>query len=143
MTRLQDVVARIDSNTDIVRARGRARALAVKLGFSTTDRVLIATAISELGRNILDYAVRGEIYMHVVQNGAGRGIGVVARDDGPGIDNLDRAVTDGFSTSGGLGLGLPGVRRLMDDFHIESRSGKGTTVRVTKWLTANAKAAMT
>jgi serine/threonine-protein kinase RsbT len=130
----RDVVAPIDSNTDIVRARERGRALAGTLGFSITDRVLIVTAISELARNILAYAVRGEICVRVVQNDSARGIGVVARDDGPGIDNVNRALTDGFSTSGGLGLGLPGVRRLMDDFQIESRAGEGTTVRVTKWL---------
>ena len=139
----RDVVASIDSTTDIVRARERGRALAGKLGFSIRDRLLIVTAISELARNILDYAVRGEICVRVVQNHSGRGIGVVARDDGPGIVNVDHALTDGFSTSGGLGLGLPGVRRLMDDFQIESRAGEGTTVRVTKWLSDGHQGGMT
>jgi serine/threonine-protein kinase RsbT len=137
------VVAPIGTNTDIVRARERGRALAGKLGFSATDRVLIVTAISELARNILAYAERGEICVRVVQNDFARGIGVVARDDGPGIDNVDRAMADGFSTSGGLGLGLPGVRRLMDDFQIESRAGEGTTVRVTKWLSDSHESGMT
>jgi len=130
----REVVARIDSDEDIVLARERARALAGKLGFSATDRVLIAAAISELARNILKYAERGEIRMGPIHNHTTRGIGVVARDEGPGIENVEFALKDGFSTSGGLGLGLPGVRRLMDDFEIETRAGEGTAVRVTKWL---------
>jgi serine/threonine-protein kinase RsbT len=130
----REVVARIDSDADIVVARERARALAGTLGFSATDRVLIAAAISELARNILKYAGRGEIRMGAVYNHTTSGIGVEARDDGPGIDNLEFALKDGFSTSGGLGLGLPGVRRLMDDFEIETRVGAGTAVRATKWL---------
>jgi serine/threonine-protein kinase RsbT len=130
----RDVIARIDSDEDIVQARERGRALAGKLGFSATERVLIATAISELARNILDHAERGEIRMGPVHNHTAKGIGVVARDDGPGIDNVEFALKDGFSTSGGLGLGLPGVRRLMDDFQIETRAGGGTAVRVRKWL---------
>jgi serine/threonine-protein kinase RsbT len=95
---------------------------------------VIATAISELARNILEYAERGEISMAAVHNHTAKGIWVVARDEGPGIDNVEFALKDGFSTSGGLGLGLPGVRRLMDHFEIETRAGGGTAVRVTKWL---------
>ncbi|HUR21252.1 MAG TPA: ATP-binding protein [Vicinamibacterales bacterium] len=128
------MVAPISSDADIVSARAHGRALASKLGFSATDRVLIATAISELARNILEHAEQGEISMGAVHSQTGSGIGVVARDKGPGIDNVEFALKDGFSTSGGLGLGLPGVRRLMDGFEIQTGAGAGTAVRVTKWL---------
>ena len=129
-----DVIASIRSDADIVSARARGRALAGKLGFSATDRVLIAAAISELARNILEHAQRGEISIGAVQRQSARGIDVIARDEGPGINNVEFALKDGFSTSGGLGIGLPGVRRLMDGFQIETCAGKGTAVRVTKWL---------
>src|SRR5215213_4778063 len=103
-----EILLPINSHADIVGARARGRALARKLGFSAKDGVLIATAISELARNITSYADRGEIWMGAVQNHRAKGLGVIARDHGPGIANVDRAVKDGFSTSGGLGLGLPG-----------------------------------
>jgi serine/threonine-protein kinase RsbT len=94
---------------------------------------VVATAISELARNIVRYAVRGEIILRLVQNNGKRGIEVVAADDGPGIADIGLAMQDGYSTSGGLGLGLPGTRRLMDDFEITSDFGKGTTVTVRRW----------
>jgi serine/threonine-protein kinase RsbT len=128
----------INSDEDIVAARARGRALAGVHGFPPKDRVLIAAAISELARNIRDYAGRGVISMGAARARSTRGIGVTARDNGPGIDNVDLALIDGFSTSGGLGLGLPGVRRVVDDFEIESRAGAGTAVRVRKWLKADA-----
>lgn len=93
----------------------------------------MATAISELARNIVRYAVRGEIILRLVQNDGKKGIEVVANDDGPGIPDVGLAMQDGYSTSGGLGLGLPGTRRLMDDFEITSDFGKGTTVTVRRW----------
>jgi serine/threonine-protein kinase RsbT len=93
----------------------------------------VATAISELARNIVRYAVRGEIILRLVQNDGKKGIEVVANDDGPGIPDVGLAMQDGYSTSGGLGLGLPGTRRLMDDFEITSDFGKGTTVTVRRW----------
>jgi len=123
----------ITSDIDIVVARQKGRALAAELDFSPTDVVRIATAISELARNVLSYATAGEIRLQAVENRSTRGIAIVAQDNGPGIPNIDQAMQDGFSTSGGLGLGLPGVRRLMDDFRIESTVGGGTTVTVTKW----------
>ena len=118
---------------DIVAARQKGRTLAAQCGLSSTDLAVVATAISELARNIVRYAVRGEIVLRRVENGTKRGIEVVATDDGPGISDVPLAMQDGYSTSGGLGLGLPGVRRLMDEFDIVSRFGKGTTVTVKKW----------
>ena len=118
---------------DIVEARRIVRALAKELAFSPTELAMIATAVSELARNILSYARDGQVVLASVQDGRRRGIQVIARDDGPGIPDVALAVTDGFSSSGGLGLGLPGARRLMDEFEIESASGSGTTVTVTKW----------
>ena len=123
----------IDSEQDIVSARQQGRALALELGFSAVDATLIATAISELARNIVSYAGTGEITLKTIQNSTRKGIRIVAADEGPGIDDLRQALRDGFSTSGSLGLGLPGVKRLMDEFEIASQPGKGTRVEVKKW----------
>jgi len=123
----------VRSDADIVVARQRGRELAARLGFGLTDQTLIATAISELTRNIVLYAQRGRIVLKALRKGGRRGIMVVARDDGPGIPNVEQALQSGFSTSGGLGLGLPGVRRLTDEFDIASAVGRGTTVTVKKW----------
>ncbi len=123
----------IGSDGDIIIARQKGRALAAELGFSSTDVVRIATAISELARNVLSYAASGEIRLEPVNSRNRRGIAIVATDQGPGIADIERALQDAFSTSGGLGLGLPGVRRLMDEFTIESTVGRGTTVSATKW----------
>ncbi|MFI5093489.1 MAG: anti-sigma regulatory factor [Candidatus Acidiferrum sp.] len=121
------------SDQDIVRARQEGRALAIELGFSTGDATLIATAISELARNIVSYARRGEITLKVIQASNRQGISILASDSGPGIRDIRQAMRDGFSTSGSLGLGLPGVRRLMDEFDIASEPGRGTIVTVKKW----------
>ena len=123
----------INSDQDIVGARQRGRTLAAELGFSPADATLIATAISELARNIVSYARKGEIKLQKMENSAHRGIVVIAADEGPGISDIRQALRDGFSTSGSLGLGLPGVRRLMDEFEIASQPGRGTTVTVKKW----------
>ena len=123
----------INSDQDIVTARQKGRALATELGFSTGDATLIATAISELARNIVSYARRGEITLKIVDGPVRQGILVIASDDGPGIPDIRQALRDGFSTSGSLGLGLPGVRRLMDEFEITSQPGRGTIVAVKKW----------
>ena len=123
----------INSDQDIVGARQSGRALAAELGFSSADATLIATAISELARNIDSYARKGEIRLEKVENSGHSGITVVAADEGPGIPDVRQALRDGFSTSGSLGLGLPGVRRLMDEFEINSCPGRGTTVTVKKW----------
>jgi len=127
-----DVRVTIDTDVDIVTARQRGRSLAAGLDFQATDCARIATAISELAQNVITYAGRGEILFRTVADNGTPGLVVVARDEGPGISNLASAVRDGYSTSGGLGLGLPGVRRLMDQFDIESSPG-GTTVTITKW----------
>ena len=124
---------RIGSDADIVLARQRGREMAARMGFSSTDLVLITTAISELARNIILYAEHGEI---VLRNGTDNGrdaFFVIASDRGPGIPNIEQAMRCGYSTSGNLGLGLPGVRRLMDEMTIESKVGEGTTVVAKKW----------
>jgi serine/threonine-protein kinase RsbT len=123
----------VNADIDIVTARQKGRELARDLGFTSTDLALIATAISELARNIILYANSGEVVLSVVENGTRRGLKVVARDDGPGIPDIERALEEGFSTSRSLGLGLSGVRRLMDEFDIVSEVGNGTTVTVKKW----------
>ncbi len=122
----------IESDADIVRARGAAREVAARLGLETTDLTLVATAVSEVCRNIVRFAGRGEVVVELL-DAPRPGLRVIARDAGPGIPNVERALQDGFSTYGGLGLGLPGVRRLMDDFAVVSETGHGTTVTMTKW----------
>jgi serine/threonine-protein kinase RsbT len=116
-----------------VAARQKGRELATVLGFVSTDSTLLATAISELARNIIRYARYGEILISSVQSGERVGITVVARDKGPGIADISLAMQDGFSTSGGLGLGLPGVKRMMDEFHLVSDANNGTKVTIKKW----------
>jgi len=128
-----DIRIAVAKDADIVAARQSGRALACDLGFSPGNATLIATAISELARNILLYAGAGEILLAPLDGSGRRGVQVVARDSGPGIADLERALLDGFSTSQRLGLGLPGVRRLMDEFDIDTRPGQGTTVTVKKW----------
>ena len=123
----------IACDTDIVEARQYGRSLAGRMGFSSAEQALIATAISELARNIVEYAGHGEIVVDTIQYGVKQGIMVMARDQGPGIPDIKLAMQDGFSTSKGLGLGLPGTRRLMDRFDIVSAKGKGTVVTTIKW----------
>ena len=123
----------ISSDQDIVQARQKGRSLAMEMGFASGDATLIATAISELARNIVSYARRGLITLKVVDGPGRNGLSIVASDNGPGILDIRQALRDGFSTSGSLGMGLPGVRRLMDEFEISSKPGQGTTVAVKKW----------
>jgi len=124
----------IESDADVVTARQRARELAADLELSSTDQTLLATAISEVARNITTYAKRGEVRLRIVRDGDGRsGIEVVAADQGPGIPDIERALQDGYTTGGGLGLGLPGARRLVDEFDIQSAPSAGTTVTLVKW----------
>ena len=120
-------------DSDIVAARQHGRRLAEQLGLSSSDQVLIATAISEIARNIVQYAGRGQVSCRIVTQGRRRGLAIVARDDGPGIPDLAQALEDGYSTGQGLGMGLPGSQRLMDEFEIVSEVGKGTTVTMKKW----------
>ena len=120
-------------DADVVVARQKAREVAVRAGFSGTDLTLIATAVSEIARNIVKFARRGEFTFAVVTEPGRTGLLMTARDSGPGIPDLPQALRDGYSTYRGLGLGLPGARRLMDEFDIVSEVGKGTTVTMTKW----------
>jgi serine/threonine-protein kinase RsbT len=125
----------ITSDKDVVTARQQGRAVALQTGFSMSEATLIATAISELARNIVSYANQGSVTLRPIHGSNGAtGLTIVASDSGPGIADLNLALRDGYSSSGGLGLGLPGVRRLMDEFDIASRAGSGTTVTITKWL---------
>ncbi len=123
----------IRSDADIVVARQEGRALAAKVGFLGSDLTVIATAISEVARNIVQYAREGEIVLLALNEGAKRGLLVVAQDQGPGIPDIEKAMQDGFSAGGSLGLGLPGARRLMDEFELTSRLGNGMTVTMKKW----------
>jgi serine/threonine-protein kinase RsbT len=123
----------IDSDSDMVPARAQGRALATKLGFSRTDQTLIATAISEIARNIVVHVGRGEIVLEPLYEDDRYGLLVVAEDAGPGIADVDAALDHGSASGKGLGLGLPGARRLMDEFQIASEPGKGTTVTMKKW----------
>jgi serine/threonine-protein kinase RsbT len=124
----------INSEHDILTARQRGRELAADVGFSGSDLTIVATAISEIARNIVEYAGRGEIVFTLVRDGRSRGIVVVARDEGPGIPDVALAMQDGYSTRKSLGLGLPGARRLMDEFDVQSEAGRGTTVTMKKWI---------
>ena len=130
---VDELLVLIASDIDVLTARTQGRAMASTLSFSSSDKTLIATAISEVARNIVNYAKRGEIVLRVVRRGDRRGILVLARDQGPGIPDVARAMEDGYSTGGSLGLGLPGSKRLMDEFEVASEVGKGTTVTMTKW----------
>ncbi|MFE3799250.1 ATP-binding protein [Nocardia tengchongensis] len=133
-----DVVIAVTVSNDIVTARQAGLELAAKLGFSLSDRTMIATAISEVARNITSYAGTGEIRLAVQDRDGRRSMVVQAKDNGPGIPDIPRAMEDGFSTGRGLGLGLPGSRRLMDGMVINSQPGQGTLVEMWKWVPAGA-----
>ena len=124
----------IEDEEDIVTARQKGRQLAAARGLSLTEQTLIATAISEVARNIVVYAHHGEVVLSAVEEQGRRGVMVVARDEGPGIPNPTLAMRDGFSTGNSLGMGLPGAKRLMDEFELSSTVGKGTTVTMKKWV---------
>jgi serine/threonine-protein kinase RsbT len=129
-----DVCVAIEREADIVSARQKGRELASALGFSSTDQTIIALAISEITRNIISYAWRGDVTMSRVENSGRRGIRIVARDRGPGIADIELAMRDGYSSGRSLGVGLPGTKRVMDEFDLASTVGQGTTVTMTKWL---------
>ena len=129
-----DVHVPIEREGDIVTARQKGRELAGAIGFSTTDQTIIALAISEVARNIVTYAERGGVTLSRAETGGRRGIMIVARDSGPGIADVTLAMRDGYSTAKSLGVGLPGTKRLMDEFDLASTLGQGTTITMTKWL---------
>jgi serine/threonine-protein kinase RsbT len=124
----------IRSDEDIVTARQEGRSLANHLGFSGSDLTVIATAISEVARNIVQYAGCGEIILRSARKNGKLGIVIIASDNGPGISDINKALQDGYSTSNGLGIGLGGAKRLMDEFTIVSPVGKGTTITMKKWI---------
>ncbi|HDM36301.1 MAG TPA: anti-sigma regulatory factor [Candidatus Syntrophoarchaeum butanivorans] len=119
---------------DVILARNVGRKMANEIGFGELDQTRITTAISELARNIVIHANRGKVVIREIQKGDRRGIEVVCTDDGPGIEDIEAALRDGYTTAGGLGIGMTGAKRLMDEFHVESVVGVGTTVIVKKWL---------
>jgi serine/threonine-protein kinase RsbT len=133
-----DFVVDVNNSDDIVAARQAGHELARQLGFSLTDVTMIATAISEIARNITSYAGRGEVRVGLQFRDGRQALVVRAEDDGPGIADIERALEDGYSTGRGLGLGLPGARRLMDRLIVESAPGKGTVVEMWKWIPSNA-----
>jgi serine/threonine-protein kinase RsbT len=129
----QEKVTAIQSDLDVVTARSLVREVAKNLGFVPIDQARIATAVSELARNIFLYAGAGQIFIRGVEAEGKKGIEIVCEDQGPGIQDVELALQDEYSTSGGKGMGLPGARRLMDDFDIHSVVGVGTTVTCRKW----------
>jgi serine/threonine-protein kinase RsbT len=133
-----DIVVAINTPDDIVEARKAGHQLALELGFSLTDVTMIATAISEIARNITSYAGRGAVRVMVDQRESREALVVRAEDDGPGIADIERAMEDGYSTGRGLGLGLPGARRLMDRLVVESALGQGTVIEMWKWVPGRA-----
>jgi len=131
-----DIRVAIRTDADVVTARQEARTMGASLGFSSTDLTLLATAISEVARNITTYAGEGEVALRIVRERERDGIEVVASDSGPGIADVELAMQDGYTTGNGLGLGLPGTRRLVDDFELHTEPGVGTTIRLVKWARA-------
>jgi serine/threonine-protein kinase RsbT len=128
------VFVAIERESDIVTARQKGRMLAAAVGFSSPDQTMIALAISEIARNIISYAQRGEVTIRRLGEGERCGVLIVARDGGPGIPDIELAMRDGYSTGKSLGVGLPGAKRVMDEFELVSTPGNGTTVTMKKWL---------
>ena len=133
-----EIAVDINNSDDIVAARKAGHQLALNLGFSLTDVTMIATAISEIARNITSYARRGTVLVSVAEREGRKALVVRAEDDGPGIADIERAMEDGYSTGRGLGMGLPGARRLMDRLIVESALGHGTVIEMWKWVPARA-----
>jgi serine/threonine-protein kinase RsbT len=131
----QDKAAAIRSDLDIVIARTMARDMAKTLGFGAIDQARIATAVSELARNIFLYAGTGTVTVRAIERSGRKGIEIVCEDQGPGIADINVVMQDGYSTSRGMGMGLPGAKRLMDEFDIKSKEGVGTTITCRKWRT--------
>ncbi|MCG7488433.1 anti-sigma regulatory factor [Vibrio sp. Of14-4] len=124
----------IVTDSDVGYASLDAKLFAQQLGFSTVDQYMISIAVSELTRNILNHAGRGFLYLKSVQEGEKIGVEIIAKDNGGGIRDLEKALSDNYSTGGTMGVGLPGTKRLMDSFHIDTELGVGTAVTVRKWL---------
>lgn len=131
---IQEKHFQVSSDKDVVKVREFARESAGQIGFTNNDQTLIATAVSEICRNILEYAKYGEITICPMYANSKKGILIIAKDDGPGIHNLALALKDGYSSGRGMGVGLPGTRRIMDKFNIDSEPGRGTKVEMQKWI---------
>jgi serine/threonine-protein kinase RsbT len=125
---------KVNEEFNIAEASFEGRFLAITAGFKETDQYMIATVISELARNIFVYALRGEIIIKIIEKNNKKGLEIIAQDEGCGIKDIGQAMKDNFSTSGSLGLGLPGVKRIMDEFIIDTKVGVGTKITVRKWL---------
>ncbi|WP_414584149.1 anti-sigma regulatory factor [Scytonema sp. PCC 10023] len=123
----------IQSSQDVVLVRQAVRQFAVKLGFSLVEQTKIVTAASEIARNTLDYGGGGTVKLQALQEGMRRGLRLIFEDSGPGIPDIDLALKDGYTTGGGLGMGLSGAKRLVNEFNIVSHVGEGTCVTITKW----------
>lgn len=128
----------ISNEIDISEATIETKILAEEAGFKQVEQHMISTAVSELARNIFRYAMKGEVSISIINRETKKGIEIVAKDKGPGIEDIEKAMDDDFSTSGGLGLGLPGVKRLMDEFMIDTGRQIGTKITIRKWLKKNA-----
>lgn len=133
MVVLKDETASIRNSDDIVKVRRVVREWAVSLGFSLVDQTKVVTAASELARNVIDYAGGGDFRIESLNNDARRGLRLTFSDKGPGIADMEQAMKDGFTTGGGLGLGLGGAKRLVNEFLIDSEPGRGTTVVIIRW----------
>nr|ADN13263.1 putative anti-sigma regulatory factor, serine/threonine protein kinase [Gloeothece verrucosa PCC 7822] len=130
---LGDKIMTIQSSSDIVLVRQAVRQMAVSLKFSLVDQTKIVTAASELARNTLDYGGGGTVKLEILEESFRRGLRLTFEDNGPGIPDLDLALKDGYTTGSGLGMGLSGTKRLVNEFSIVSRVGEGTRVTITKW----------
>lgn len=124
----------ISSDKDLVTIRDYGRTLAGQVGFGGSDQTLIATALSEICRNVLEYAGNGEVVIEPSNKNNSEGIVITVTDHGPGIEDVNKALQEGFSTGRGMGIGLPGAKRIMDDFEIQSVVGSGTTIKMSKWV---------
>lgn len=133
--RADEIRVAVSADPDIVTARQAARNVAAGAGFPSTELTVLATAVSEIARNIVRFAGTGEVVVELIEDQHRRGVRIIARDAGPGIVDLERAMRDGYSTYKGLGIGLPGAKRLMDEFDVVTKPGRGTTVTMTKWHT--------
>jgi len=127
-------IIKIYAEPDIAKASFEGKLSAEAAGFRKSEQYMIATAISELARNTFLYALRGEILIKVIEKNNKKGLEIIAQDEGSGIKDIGQAMKDNFSTSNGLGLGLPGVKRIMDEFVIETKAGVGTKITVRKWV---------
>jgi len=127
-------VLKVQKDLDVIYIREVGREVSAEIGFGVLDQTRITTAISELARNVIVHADCGLVVIKKIQTGDKIGIVIICKDEGPGIEDIDKALKEGYTSSGGLGIGMAGARRLMDEFHVESIPEKGTTVVVKKWL---------